>query len=143
MTEDNTTQPPESTKFYAAILYPDGEYKVEEFADLAGLVSRMKELIDKDVSVFTFAGTQLKVSKPPFRHLLTPWGQHPLFALPQEMEPDETGYLGMDPIHLTDPPQLKVPKQKQNFADDSDEFFDDKEDNSLGVFDNILPDPDS
>jgi hypothetical protein len=49
----------------------------------------------------------------------------------------------MDPIHLTDPPQLKVPKQKQNFSDDPDEFFDDKEDNSLGVFDNILPDPDS
>lgn len=143
MAADNTTQPPEGTKFYAAILYPDGEYKVEEFVDLAGLVSRMKELIDKDVSVFTFAGTQLKVSKPPFRHLLTPWGQQPLFALPQEMEPDETGYLGMDPIHLTDPPQLKVPKQKQSFADDSDEFFDDKEDNSLGVFDNILPDPDS
>lgn len=137
-------QPAADTKFYAAILYHDGDYKVEPFDTLDLLVERLKSLIDQDASVFTFAGTQLRVSKPPFRHLLTPWGNKPLFDIaPDVLEADETGYLGCDPIHLADPPELKAPKQSQAFTQDSDEFFDDKEDGGLGVFDSVLPDPDS
>jgi hypothetical protein len=82
------------------------------------------------------------VSKPPFRHLLTPWGAKPLFDIPSDnFAVDDTGYLGIDPIHLADPPELKTPA-RQNDAD-QDEFFDDKDDGGLGVFDNVLPDPDS
>jgi hypothetical protein len=129
-------------KFYAAILYPDGEYKVEQFDTPDALANRLKSLVDKDVSVFNFAGVQLKVSRPPFRHLLTPWGAKPLFdSNTTELEPDDTGYLGADFIHLSDPPPLSVPKQ--NKAGGNDEFFDDKEDAGMGVFDDILPDPDS
>jgi len=107
-------------------------------------VTRLKELIDRDVSVFNFAGAQLHISKPPFRHLLTPWGAEPLFTVPaQDFEVDDTGYLGLDPIHIGDPPQLKLPKQTTRQANADNEFFDDTDDNTLGAFDNILPDPDS
>lgn len=141
---DKKQQPPEDVKFYAAIVYPDGEYKVESFPELDLLVARLKSLVDQDASVFTFAGTQLRVSKPPFRHLITPWGNKPLFDIPQgELEADETGYLGFDPIHLAEPPELKSPKQSQAFTNNNDEFFDDKDDGSIGVFDSVLPDPDS
>jgi hypothetical protein len=136
-------QLPEAVKFYAAVLYPDGDYSCEVFDALPALVERIKELIDKDVSVFTFAGEQLKVSKPPFRHLLTPWGPQPLFDIPKEaLEPDDTGYLGVDPIHLAEPPEIKNPKQNASSIR-SDEFFDDSQPQEFGVFDNVLPDPDS
>lgn len=129
-------------KFYAAILYPDGEYKVEQFDTVNDLSNRLKSLVDKDVSVFNFAGAQLKISRPPFRHLLTPWGSVPLFdANAAELEPDDSGYLGADFIHLAEPPQLNTPKPGRQ--SNNDEFFDDKEDTGLGVFDDILPDPDS
>jgi hypothetical protein len=130
-------------KFYAAILHADGTYTVEEFIELAQLVARVTALIDHDVSVFSFAGTRLQISKPPFRHLLTPWGPQPLFAPPAEnLEPDETGYLGLDPIHLEGPPEIKAAQSPKGNAQ-SDEFFQDDDDNVLNVFDNALPDPDS
>jgi hypothetical protein len=138
--EDNN-KPLSDIKFYAAILYPDGDYRVEQFDTAEELAAKLKSLIDKDVSVFNFAGVQLKVSKPPFRHLLTPWGSTPLFNAETNMEPDESGYLGVDPIHLAEPPQLSAPNASRAMPDD--DFFDDKDDNSLGVFDNVLPDPDS
>jgi hypothetical protein len=129
-------------KFYAAVLHPDGDYRVEQFDSVDELVTRLKDLIDRDVSVFTFAGTQLRVSKPPFRHLLTPWGAKPLFDIPSDnFTVDDTGYLGLDPIHLADPPELKTPLREHNT--EQDEFFDDKDDGGLGVFDSVLPDPDS
>lgn len=127
-------------KFFATILHPDGEYECRTFESLKKLVECVKSLVDKDVSVFAFAGAQLKVSKPPFRHLLTPWGEHALFDVPTTFEPDDTGYLGVDPILMADPPQIKEPKQAAN-ADD--EFFDDDSSQEMGVFDNALPDPDS
>jgi hypothetical protein len=68
----------------------------------------------------------------------------PLFVLPEKLEEDDTGYLGVDPIHLADPPQLKVPQgTKQVPAGDDDEFFSDDSGGALGVFDSVLPDPDS
>lgn len=127
-------------KFYAAVLHADGTYAVEEFATVEELTERLKDLIDKDVSVFNFAGAQLKISKPPFRHLLTPWGAQPLFDVPAKFEPDDTGYLGLDPVLLSEPPEIKSPKST---ARSSDEFFDDDNAQELGVFDDPLPDPES
>jgi len=130
------------TKFYAVVLDSVGQLTVEEFDTLDKLVDKLKALIDHDVSVFSFSGTQLKLSKPPFRHLLTPWGAKPLFTVQSDqLEEDATGYLGIDPIHFEDPPQIKVPQSRTPSAG-ADEFFDDN-DQTLGVFDNILPDPDS
>lgn len=131
---------PEPIKFFATILYSDGEYAVESFDTLPELTKRVRDFVDKDVSVFAFAGAQLKVSKPPFRHLLTPWGPQPLFEVPEQFEPDDTGYLGLDPILLADPPEIKSPKSATH---NEDEFFDDDAAQELGVFDSALPDPDS
>ncbi len=133
------------SKFYAVVLQPDGEFKVEEYDDLPALVTRLKALVDRDVSVFSFSGVQLKISKPPFRHLLTPSGPQPLFDVNSDnLEPDDTGYLGVDPIHLANPPTLKSPDISKALSQDPDEFFDDDSgETGLGVFDSVLPDPDS
>jgi hypothetical protein len=131
-------------KFYAAILHADGTYNVEEFETLDLLVARVKGLVDRDVSVFSFAGTRLQISKPPFRHLLTPWGPQPLFDPPGEnLEPDDSGYLGLDPTHLEDPPEVKQPSGPNRSSTPTNEFFSDDDENVVNVFDNILPDPDS
>lgn len=137
--EENTS------KFYAVILHPDGDFKVEAYDDLAALVTRLKELVDKDVSVFSFSGVQLKLSKPPFRHLLTPWGPQALFDIQTDkFEEDNTGYLGVDPVHLAGPPVLKSPDVSKELGQDADEFFDDdSSETGLGVFDSVLPDPDN
>lgn len=132
-------------KFHLVILHPDGDLAVETYDALPELVTRIKTLIDKDVSVFSFSGVQLRISKPPFRHLLTPWGPQPLFDLStDELEADETGYLGVDPIHMAAPPVIKSPDISKSLANSADEFFDDDSaDTGLGVFDSVLPDPDS
>lgn len=130
-------------RYYAAILTADGDFKVEEFSERDALVVRLKELVDRDVSVFSFAGVRLPISKPPFRHLLTPWGNIPLFDIPKDsLEPDDSGYMGVDPIHLESPPEIKSPTTQKSSVNAGD-FFSDEDDGSLNVFDGVLPDPDS
>lgn len=105
--------------------------------------ARLRELVNKDVSVACFKGVRLNVSKPPMRYLMTPEGNIPLFDTDPVIEPDDTGYLGLDPAHLEDPPQLAVPPVGRP-TPASDEFFsDDDEGNAINIFDSALPDPDS
>lgn len=123
------------------ILTPDGEFKTEVFATLDELTARLTELIDKDVSVSCFAGIPLPISKPPFRHLMTPHGNKPLFAAPtDELEADATGYLGVDPIHVFPPASIQAPVKARPAED---EFFDDEVSDTIDVFNRMLPDPDS
>lgn len=129
-------------KFYAVVLNAAGEYGVETFDTLEELRARMAALVDHDVSAFSFVGQQLKISKPPYRHLLTPWGDKPLFAIPETLEPDDTGYLGADPTHLEEPPEMTAPR-RPGVANSDAEFFADDDDNTFNVFDRMMPDPDS
>ena len=146
MAKEKQAVPAEAEKisFHAAVLQSDGTFGVESFARLEDLAARIKALIDRDVTVFAFSGDRLHISKPPFRHLLVPGGEPvPLFDLPQDLEPDETGYLGVDPINLQGPPEIKSVAGGK-LSDTTDEFFsDDNGGNVMGVFDNVLPDPDS
>jgi len=133
-------------KFYAAVLQADGEYKTHEFSALPELINFVRSLIDHDASVFCFAGTQLKISKPPLRYLLTPWGApQPLFDVPtvETLEADDTGYLGVDPVYLEEPPQIKTPARKTSGPDAADEFFSDDDGDTDNIFSAILPDPDN
>ena len=131
----------ESEACGVVILTPDGEFKTEVFATLDELTARLTELIDKDVSVSCFAGIPLPISKPPFRHLMTPHGNKPLFAAPTaELEADETGYLGVDPIHVFPPSSIQAPVKARPAED---EFFDDEISDTIDVFNRMLPDPDS
>lgn len=143
--ENKTPAEAPETKFYLVILHPDGDLSLEEHDTLQELVGRIKALVNQDVSVFSFSGTQLRISKPPFRHLITPWGPQPLFELDDKnLEPDDTGYLGSDPIHLADPPVIKTPDASKALTNSADDFFDDESDaTGLGVFDSVLPDPDA
>lgn len=131
----------EKISFHLAVLQPDGSYFTESFDTLPELVTRLKELVDKDVSVFSFVGTRMHISKPPFRHLLTPWGNHALYDVPEALEPDDTGYLGVDPIGLSAPAEIKpTAASRQQHTHD---IFSDGAGVGLGVFDDVLPHPDS
>jgi hypothetical protein len=131
----------EKISFHLAILQPDGSYVTESFETLPEIVARLKDLVDKDVAVYSFVGTRMHISKPPFRHLLTPWGNHPLYDVPEALEPDDTGYLGVDPIGLSAPAEIKPPAaSRQSHTQD---IFSDGGGVGLGVFDDVLPHPDS
>lgn len=137
MTEDTNTE-----SFYATILHPDGTFATEQFESAELLSARLKDLINKDVSVACFKGTRLHISKPPLRYLITPTGNIPLFDTDPVIEPDDTGYLGVDPVHLEDPPQLAVPSVGKP-TPATDEFFSDDDGDAINIFDSALPDPDS
>lgn len=141
MTDEQPEDQPAQT-YWAVVLHPDGTFATEEHATLEELAARLKTLIDQDVSVSCFHGTRLPISKPPLRYLMAPTGNIALFNVPNAPEPDDSGYLGVDPIHMQDPPQLKMPNTKTT-TPGNDEFFDDANDDVMGVFDGVLPDPDS
>lgn len=128
--------------FYAVLLHPDGTFATEKFDTVDALAVRLKELINRDVSVSCFKGVKLNVSKPPMRYLMTPDANVPLFNTEPTIEADETGYLGVDPAHLEGPPQLVVPTAGKQTAP-ADEFFSDDDDDAINIFDNALPDPDT
>lgn len=140
-----TDEKKDNKTYYAVVLHPDGVFGVEKFDDIDALTTRLKTLIDHDVSVACFEGARLPISKPPFRHLQTSDGKWlPLFDInAKNLEPDDTGYLGVDPIIMQAPPQIKLGKGVPVTQNTDDEFFDDTADNVLNVFDEILPDPDS
>lgn len=145
--KDTTAEAAEESKsekisFHAAVLNHNGTYFTQSFETQDELVAYLKARIDQDVSVFAFRGERLKISKPPFRHLLVP-GAAPiaLFDVPEELEEDETGYLGVDPINQDEPPQLKVPQGGR--APAAEQFFGDDDGDAMSVFDNVLPDPES
>jgi hypothetical protein len=127
--------------WHAVILDAYGEFSTETFETADQLAARLKELIDRDVSVSCFYGARVPISKPPTRYLMTPQGNIPLFAAPTEVEPDDSGYLGVDPKHLEDPPTLRPPKETP--STDSDEFFSDDDGDAINIFDSAMPDPDA
>lgn len=133
---------PTSNLYHAVLLHSDGTFTAETFEDANCLAARLKDLVNRDVSVACYCGQRLSVSKPPMRYLMTPTGNIPLFDTDPVIEPDETGYLGIDPAHLEDPPQIGIPTgQKSSVA--PDEFFSDDDGDAINIFDNVLPDPDN
>ena len=137
MTEENTTD-----LFHVVVLQADGSFAAEVFNTAEELAARLKALINHDVSVACYQGKRLNISKPPMRHLMTPAGNIPLFDTAQEIEPDDTGYLGVDPTHFEDPPQLNAPSPQKSGVS-PDEFFSDEDGETINIFDSALPDPDN
>lgn len=127
--------------YHAVILQHDGNFVTETFATLPELATRLKTLIDKDVSVSCFKGTRLQISKPPYRYLITPDANIALWDVPETIEPDDTGYLGVDPAHLEGPPQIAQPQADPDTQ--PDEFFSDDTIEARNIFDDALPDPDT
>jgi hypothetical protein len=128
-------------KYYAVVLTAAGALETRSFDTLAELTQHLRELVDRDVSVSCFRGQRIGISKPPLRYLMAPEGPQPLFTLPEEnLEEDETGYLGVDPAHLEAPPAINLPRQN---TVGPDEFFSDENDPAIDIFDGALPDPDA
>lgn len=130
----------ETPQYHVVILQHNGDFITESFVTLPELTQRLRELIDRDVSVSCFKGDRLKISKPPFRYLMTADSNVPLWEAPDNIEEDETGYMGVDPAYLEGPPQIHTPAQPS--AAQPDEFFTDDTSQVRNVFDDLLPDPD-
>jgi hypothetical protein len=144
MSDENTSVTPPATisdvKYYAAVLTATGALETRSFDTPEMLVEYLRELVDHDVSVACFAGTKLGVSKPPFRHLITPWNAYPLFAAQSNnFEEDTSGYLGLDPVHLEAPPTIAVQPSRSSVVED--EFFSDGDDEAIDIFSSRLPEP--
>ena len=131
---------PEVYHYHVVILQHNGDFVTESFVTVQELAQRLRELIDRDVSVACFKGDRLKISKPPFRYLMTADETVPLWDTPENIEADETGYMGVDPVYLEGPPQIHTPTQQS--AAQPDEFFTDDTSQVRNVFDDLLPDPD-
>lgn len=137
-TNDADEAQPASPGFHAVVLDSEGVFRVESFTAIEELAQRLKQLIDTDVSVACFSGSRLAISKPPYRYLLTPEGNVALFDVPEELEPDDTGYLGVDPAHLESPPVLPTSRPQSD-----NEFFSDASEEIGNIFDEAMPDPDA
>lgn len=129
--------------WHVVILDTYGTFSTETFETADQLAARLKDLVDHDVSVSCFYGARIQISKPPLRYLMTPQGNIPLFAEQPEIEPDDTGYLGVDPKHLEDPPSLRPPTQHSGQGTTDEFFSDDDGGDAINIFDNALPDPDA
>lgn len=129
--------------YHAVILQADGTFTAEVFESAEALAARLKTLVNRDVSVACYRGQRLNVSKPPMRYLMTPTGNIPLFESATEIEPDDTGYLGVDPAHLEDPPQLGAAAAQKSGVDPDEFFSDDDAGDTIDIFNNALPDPDN
>ena len=136
------TEQPQDAAFHVVILTAAGEFITESFGTAQALAARLRELIDRDVSVACFQGVPLKISKPPYRYLMTPADNIPVWTVPENIEPDDTGYLGVDPTYLEGPPQVAAPTV-QRAQPQEDEFFSDQTDEIHNIFDDALPDPDA
>jgi hypothetical protein len=131
-------------QYHVAILQATGDFGVESFDTLEQLTARIKELLNTDVYVACFHGARVMISKPPMRYLMLADAKVPLFDVPalENLEPDDTTYLGADPAILEGPAEIALP-QKPKASEDSENFFSDDTDGIVNVFDSILPDPDS
>lgn len=131
-------------QWHAVILKSCGEFVTETYPTAEELAARLKALINHDVSVSCFYGNKIAVSKPPLRYLMAPAGNIPLFDQPGDIiEADDTGYLGVDPIHFEDPPTIQTPTKENRASTDDDFFVDDDEGQAINIFDDAMPDPDA
>ena len=64
----NMSDEPQPQLFHVSILHADGTFGVESFMTVDEAAARLRELINKDVSVAFFKGVRLNVYKPPKRY---------------------------------------------------------------------------
>lgn len=104
--------------FYLATQPEDGLLRVEQFDTIEKLQQALIAAIGTEAAVVPFMGHHLKVSKGPWRYLVTPFGNLPLFNVPGpgEIEVDDSGWLGKQSQELV------IPERPQE--DDLDDVVD-------------------
>ncbi len=92
-------------KFYLVIIPEDGLPRIEPFDELSALQSRIIALLGTEVALYPFLGSWLGISAGPWRYLITPWGNLPLFNVPApgDVRPDESGWVGTKEQELVIP----------------------------------------
>ena len=128
-------------QYHVVILSSEGDIDKQSFNTRDELVAKLKSLINLDVSVVCFRGSFLPISKPPLRYLMDSGENIPLWEPPEEIEEDlGVHYMGVDPILLEPPAEIRPPAEQTT---DADEFFSDAADDISTIFDAPLPDPDA
>lgn len=136
--ETPSADPQPSLQYHIVILESDGDMSKASFASRDELVTKLKTLVNSDVSVVCFRGEFLPISRPPLRYLMLPDGNIPLWDEPENVEEDVgVHYMGADPILLEPPSEIKTTRTTQD-----DEFFSDAVADVGTIFDDPLPNPD-
>jgi len=98
-----------SQAFYLVILPEDDFPEIVQFDRVDDLLTRIKSLLDKEVSLFPFMGNHMPITAGANRFLITPYGALPLFDIPDPTTAAvaEHGYVGPPD------PSLSIPKTEQ------------------------------
>jgi hypothetical protein len=90
---NNIKRPNEA--FWLVVCHEGDRPEIRDFTDLDSLIAAIKSYDGQDVCVFPLLGFKMGISKPPMRHLITPFGHIPLFDLPDidDLEEDD-GFMG-------------------------------------------------
>ncbi len=106
-------------KFYLVVVPSDASPHLLEFSSIEPLVATIIEQMGKEAWVFPFLGHHLSISRGKMRWLITPYGNVPLFAVPDPsaLEIQSDGYIGPESVEISFPP---VPVSAQNAETDDE-----------------------
>jgi len=104
----------EGQSFHLVKLPEDGYASIDTYESLDDLIAAIRDALGQEVSLFPFMGNYMPITKGPNRYLMTPFGNLPLFVIPDAAEVDvEThGYVGPDPTTLDPPEAPKAPVEQ-------------------------------
>jgi len=107
------SQQVEGQQFHLVMLPEDGYPQLETFTSVDELIEKIRECFGQEISLFPFMGNYMPITKGPNRYLMTPFGNLPLFVIPDadEVDIEEHGYVGPDPTTL-DPPEAARPPEE-------------------------------
>jgi hypothetical protein len=90
------SQVSQQQRFFLVVIPEDNSPRIEQFDELGVLQARIVELLGTEVALYPFLGSWLGISAGPWRYLITPWGNLPLFDVPAPgaVRPDESGWVG-------------------------------------------------
>jgi len=99
-------------RFWLFVFSEDDGPAAEEYDTLDAMIERIREIDQqasesgRSVAVYPTLAYRMRITKPPYRYLMTPFGHIPMFELPEFDTADGTdAYLGAPPR------QMEVPTQ--------------------------------
>lgn len=117
------TQRAHGQKFMLFYTTSIGDAGVHEFDNIDDLVSKIREYEGEDVTLFPVMGWRMRISKPPMRYLLTPFGNLPLFEMPTlDNVSDDDAYMGEATVPMTAP--TSSPDERGATPEDEDVIWD-------------------
>jgi hypothetical protein len=110
-------------EFHLIVAPEDDMPSMETFEDIDAVRTRLQELDGQRVMVWAFAGFRMKITNPPFRYLMTPVGQLPLFDMPDNPEDEESDPWLADgaPVALEEGEEVEAEEEPETPAEEEQE----------------------